>query len=102
MWSRDICYKRTAIELPREPPSNRVGFVVSAYRKTTKHDTMSCFSYFMELISVLSLNNRGSVADLDFSIYTLRIYSRLQPLTSISGTLPQNGAGSGFRDCGSV
>jgi hypothetical protein len=35
----------------------------------------------------------SSVPDLDFSIYTLRIYSRLQPLSSISATLlyPYNG-----------
>ena len=30
----------------------------------------------------------GGVADLDLSIYTPRIYSSLQPLTSISETLP--------------
>jgi hypothetical protein len=30
----------------------------------------------------------GGVADLDLSIYTPSIYSSLQPLTSISGTLP--------------
>ena len=30
----------------------------------------------------------GSVPDLDFSVYIPRIYSSLQPLISISGTLP--------------
>jgi hypothetical protein len=30
----------------------------------------------------------GSIAEPDLSIYTPRIYSHLQPLTSISGTLP--------------
>ena len=31
---------------------------------------------------------RGGIADLDLRAYTPRMYSNLQPLTGISGTLP--------------